>query len=51
MVFEISRLMVNDGLQVNNGLDVNVFGLQLQCVAMNIKDNWQLQNKLYYKRA
>ena len=42
MVFEISREMVNHGLEVNNGLDVNVFGLQLQCAAsMNIKDNWQ----------
>ena len=30
--------MVNDGLEVNNGLDVNVFGLQLQCATMNIKE-------------
>ena len=32
--------MVNDGLEVNNVLDV--FGLELQCkAAMNNQDNWQ----------
>ena len=42
MVFEISREMVNHGLEVNNFLGVNVFGLQLQCAAsMDIKDKWQ----------
>ena len=44
MVFEILRAMVNDGLEVNNGL-------RLQCAAMNIKDDWQWQVRLYYKRA
>ena len=39
MVFENLREMVNDGLEVNNGL-------QLQCAAMNIKDEWQRQNRL-----
>ena len=34
MFFEILRAMVNDGLEVNNGL-------QLQCTALNIKDDWQ----------
>ena len=42
MVFEILRAMVNDGLEVNNGL-------RLQCAAMNIKDNWQWQVRLYIK--
>ena len=44
MVFEILRAMVNDGLEVNNGL-------RLQCVAMKIKDDWQWQVRLYYKRT
>ena len=44
MVFEILRAMVNDGLEVNNGL-------QLQCAPMNNKDDWQWQVGLYYKRA
>ena len=38
MVFEISRAIINRGLEVNSGLDVNVFGLHLQCAAMNIND-------------
>ena len=41
--FEISRALVNRSLEVNNGMDVNVFGLHLQCAAMNIKDDWQCQ--------
>ena len=32
MVFEILGAMVNDGLEVNNGL-------RLQCAALNIKDS------------
>ena len=36
MVFEILRAMVNDGLEVNNGL-------RLQCAALNIMDDWQWQ--------
>ena len=39
MVFEILRAMVNDGLEVNNGL-------RLQCAALNIKDDWQWSGKL-----
>ena len=44
IVFEVLRAMVNDGLEVNNGL-------RLQCAAMNIKDDWQWHVRLYYKRA
>ena len=42
MGFEILRAMVNDCLEVNNGL-------RLQCAGMNIKDNWQWQVRLYIK--
>ena len=42
IVFKILRAMVNDGLEVDNGL-------QLQCAAMNIKDDWQWQVTLYNK--
>ena len=42
MVFEILRALVNDGLEANNVL-------RLQCTAMNIKDDWQWQVRLYNK--